>query len=1124
MNLSSKGARRTLAVACSTAVVAAGASFFVAPAYAAKAKATGLTLSGSTSVTSLNLAFKTAGANIDQDATKGVPAVPAADTLAANLEAATYAYHVTNSLSSTASKLALVLDSYSAPTGVTVPTVASGSADVAVTDAALVYGEADAGATAVPNDTWKAVSTNNTSTYYFLEDPTALAQTTNTYITATQPGTYKFHFVDTAASLTGTDDDVVSPTVTMTVLDAFGATGSGSDDWSPTVSVSSSALKLGAPVTASVPLSALTTVDARGSSNGVGMLAQQIKPLVGFQFSASTAMANLDLGGVTLPAAGGAALNATTVAVDGLPTTAGSVAANAVQNWTFASGTNSGTVASNLASDGAGAMSLTVPALGAAIVDNADVHILSGSPYHMVGVAAAADYSTAHNDVTSSAVSVTIPSNRITHAGVVTVTAALDKVGDGGFDQAADVTALSGAPTAEYASNKVSAWKWGPVEVTGSVAAATTSTVKAKTGLSTVSYKATVTAVETGGSVAGQTVYFTVQPGSANDSVSANGTLVSSTASTGQKVYSVTSDSAGVATIAVTSSAATVGKTYTIKANVNGVAATSLVAGETLVSDSNTTVTYEGSQPTTLVDTTPGQGRYPVVGTASVTLTGSIIDQFGAVAQPDASYSQNVKMTIAGADTYVTPVAGKFSYTYTPSTAPLAGATTATKYTYEDATAGIGPFSDSAGAGGLIHWVPNTSAGTVTLTGPADGASSGQTLSAGSGTPTGVAVSGSVVDSGNSAIPFKLVSLSGSEGVLFSTSATGATGLSSTLQVGADASGVFNAYVFYTKAGSATVTAASDGKSDTSTVETTTATDPYKVIVKDALVRPGGTVTISGEVKDAFGNPVENEYVSLSIGSTGLGVLSSSNPKTNSGGVFTSTFSTADATREGEATITAKLRDTLNTENATVMTTNPLPATAWATAGVTVAHGEYTDQATLTVAKAQPTTISAPSSRVGAGRITLTGKAVPGVVVEIYSRPAGSSAAFGWIDSVMSDESNGSWTATEWISASTTYIAKTSTSTSSATTVAVVSKVASVTMTARPLGRGLVKIAVNGSPNVKGTITLYQGSKRVKSWPSNAWGDGGLTVKTTRGKKTFRVVFAPAGYTAGSRTVTVTVR
>jgi len=41
---------------------------------------------------------------------------------------------------------------------------------------------------------------------------------------------------------------------------------------------------------------------------------------------------------------------------------------------------------------------------------------------------------------------------------------------------------------------------------------------------------------------------------------------------------------------------------------------------------------------------------------------------------------------------------------------------------------------------------------------------------------------------------------------------------------------------------------------------------------------------------------------------------------------------------------------------------------------------------------------------------------------------------------------------------------------------------------------------------------------------SNAAGDGTISVKTTKGKKTIKVVFSASGYTAGSTTVMVTVK
>jgi hypothetical protein len=1094
MNLYSKGARRTLiAAACSTAVVAAG-GLAGGSALAASAQTSGLALSGSTSITTLDFGRKIS-ATLAQSAAYTV----GAGVLADNFEAATYAYHVTSTLSSTASKVALVLDSYTAPS-TTSP--ATGSDGTDVTNAALTYAEATAAST-VPDNKWKSITTNNTATNYFLTDPVSQAQVSDTHVSATQPGTYTFHFVDTGASLSGTDDDVVSSTITMTVLDAFAATGGTGDDWAPTVSVSSSALKLGAPLTSTVPLSALSVTDARGSSSGVGTLATKLGALVGFQFAGSTVASNIDLGGITDSVTASTTVNATAAVAGGFTT--------GLNGYTI-TGTN---IPASTTVTYVSGTALTLSQASTGVVST--VYISSASPYHILGTTGALkSYSSAHNTYSSSSVSVTVPANTIVDAATITAGAAIDQAGTGLFVTGVP-TALSTTPTTAYASSGATAWTWGPNAVVGSVKAITTSTVAVKTGTASATYAANVTA---GTPLAGQVVYFTVAPGSTSDSVSANGTLVSSSSSTGQKVYSVTSDATGEADLTVTPSATSATKAYTIKANLNGVAATPS-AGTTLISSGNTTATYAGSTPASVVDATHGADRYPSVGTASVTLAGELQDQFGAVAQPDSTLSQNVKVTVAGVDTYVTPVAGKFSYTYTPSPAPTAGSTTSTLFSYING----GTITDG---GGLIHWVPNTAAGTVTVTAPANGASTGQTMAVGSSPAAGIAVAGTVVDAGSAAIPYKLVTLSGSDGALFSTSSTGSTGLTKTLQVGADSSGVFNGYVFYTKTGTALVTATSDTKSATSTVTTTDPIDPYKVIVKDAFTTPGGTATVSGTVTDAFGNPVPSANVNLSLGTTGLGTLASSTPLTNSGGVFSTTFTTADASSEGSATITAKLYTAVNS-TVTLQTANKTANIGWATGGVTIAHGEYMDQADLEVGKAQRTTISGPSSH-AAGRITLSGKAVPGVIVEIYAKPA-SGGGLDWIDSVESDATTGEWSATESISSSTTFVAKTSSSTSSQLTVLVSgssAKAAIKFVTATAKGNRLVYIAVNGNGDSSTLIRYFSLSGKkwtpFKSMHAASNGARGYTIKSSKGARTFRIAYTTAHGGTAYKNVTVKVK
>lgn len=1105
MSLNTRGTRRALSFACSTVVVAAGASFFATPATAATASTTGLGLSGSTSITTLDFGNKIS-ATLTQDATSGA----GTGVLADNFEAATYAYHVTSALSSSASKLALVLDSYAAPTGSSPATGADGTD---VTNAALIYGEATA-ASSVPANKWKSITTGNTATNYYLTDPVSQAHARDTHVTATQPGTYTFHFVDTGASLAGSDDDVTSNTITMTVLDAFAATVATTDDWAPVLAVNSTAVKLGAPVTATVPLSALSVSDARGTSSGVGTLASKLGALVGFGFKTAdqSSDAARDLGYF---------LVTDSVAVNADPTVdsadadfvAGDVgwtgyATGIVANQTIATITNQGSVELSGNATAAGLTTMFRASTSSYGVDYTGTGLPTVTPL----------YTSANNSVGANSVSVTIPANTVLEATTVTAGAAIDQAGLGTFLKSSTPRALSTNPATAYATSGVTAWYWGPDEVAGSVSADTTSAVTLKTGTATATYSATVdTLTSNSYSVAGQTVYFTVAPGSAADSVSGSGgTLVSSVAATGTKIYSVTTNADGVATLTVTATGTSVGKTYTVKASLNGVDATAS-AGTTLVSTGNTTVTYADVAPSEIVDTSGAANLYPSVTKTSVTLSGKLVDQFGAVSQPGSASAQQATITVGGTAHFVPVTAGLFSYTYTPSSTPSAGSTTAVLLDYGALTQ----------VPATIHWVSATATGGVTVTTPATGATA-QTL-ADHTIPAGNTVSGYVTDVGGSALAYKLVTLSGSDGVYFSTNSSGSAGLAKTLEVGADASGMYSAYAFYTDAGTVTLTATADSKSGTSSVTTDESEDPYKVIIKDAMVVPGGSVVVNGEVKDAFGNMVPSAYVDLSLGSSALGTLSTSNPATNSGGVFSATFNTSDTSSEGTATITAKLRDTWNNAGSALMTANLTPHAGWATGGVTVPAGAYMDQASITVVKAQATTISGPASRVGSGMVTLTGKAIPGVVVEIYSRPAGSSSAFGWIDSVMSDESNGNWSASENITASTTFIAKTSTSTSGTTTVAVVSakptvKKATVTLKVTSLGKGKVKVNVNGAPNMKGTITVYVAGKKVKSFNSNAWGDGTLTVKASKGKKTVKVVFAPKGYTAGSASKVATFK
>jgi hypothetical protein len=100
------------------------------------------------------------------------------------------------------------------------------------------------------------------------------------FVTADRPGTYKFRLVDPGEEA-GTGDDNAAPQITMVVKDINGDTGSAlGDDWKPAV-IAPTYVGVSKALTAKVDLTELTLVDARGTTNGVGLLNTAIADLTG---------------------------------------------------------------------------------------------------------------------------------------------------------------------------------------------------------------------------------------------------------------------------------------------------------------------------------------------------------------------------------------------------------------------------------------------------------------------------------------------------------------------------------------------------------------------------------------------------------------------------------------------------------------------------------------------------------------------------------------------------------------------------------------------------------------------------------------------------------------------------
>lgn len=669
---------------------------------------------------------------------------------------------------------------------------------------------------------------------------------------------------------------------------------------------------------------------------------------------------------------------------------------------------------------------------------------------------------------------------------------------------------ISKTANTTVADNTVATVDEDVTDVVGSVKDDTGTAARAvhvKVGVSDVTYKATVKNA-TPAVVSGATVLFTLTTGTNTPALTADGTLLSSTSTT--KVYTAVSDSSGVATLKVTSGTTTAGTTYTVLASTNGHDSDLLSAA------------YEAVAATTLENTNTAASLIVTPG-SSATLTGKLLDQFGAAYVPSGSDSVQVAVRIPAGSTTVGNAAissGLFSYTYTPTTTPTAGTQTTFDFYYDTTTL---DGTDSA-----INWASTATPSSVTITAPVAATSVTQqkaTITPGAGT----LVTGSVLDASNAALAYKTVTLSGTAGLYFSDVATPTTAttddLATTITVASNGSGVYSGYAFATKAGSATITVTSGSATKTVDVTVTQAADPYAVTASDATVEPGGASVVSGEVHNGFGYPVSGTNVSLSLGATTAATLGATTVTTNSEGVWSTTVTGASG-GSGTATLTASLAG---------QTTNATAHDDWLdNAGLTIANGTYQTTATVTVDPTiNATTLTGPTSQVGAGYAALSGTAKASTPVEVYAKASASSAAYGLVGMVISD-TDGSWNSTQYISTTTTFFAKTAYSTSSPITVTVEAEstptpeASTVTLSAKAVGGGKVYLVGDGGPTGYGVMKFY-------TWTGSSWqyiagvianpnGDYGFYYKTTTGSKTFRCVYIAPDHAAAGANATVTVK
>jgi hypothetical protein len=631
-----------------------------------------------------------------------------------------------------------------------------------------------------------------------------------------------------------------------------------------------------------------------------------------------------------------------------------------------------------------------------------------------------------------------------------------------------------------------------------------------KPGVSTVAYSAT------SGSAATGLAYFTVTPHvnaststltcpATAPTLSADGTFVASYGD-GVKVYSAPFTS-NVATLKVTSSDTTGDCSYyTVDAAANGTTATQRRAD------------YVVLKASALKAINTSTELVAPVGTASVTLKAALTDQLGTQVAPPTSDAQEAAVYVNGTLVSHPAVSGTvFSYTYTPSPAITSPGQTPFQFKYQGTN--ICPnVGDCDSATKNITWTSITPAGTVTLTSPIDGGT--PTLETAGFVNSTYTVSGVVADAGNSPIVNKKVTLSGSEGVYFSTAADGSQPLTKTLDVLTGAGGQLGtAYAFYTKAGAATVTITADGKTSTAkvTVSAATNTAGWAVSANDASGISGSSVALTGKLVDAFGNPVSGVGVALDASPSTLGVLTQPG-NTTADGSFSGSFA-----------------PTLGAKGDIAVTATITPATLsskWAAAGVTVAASKATATAKLTVG---PIVLTGPVSRVGAGIISLQGVSQPNTVVIIKGRTAGSTSGLVDVDTVTAD-AMGKFQSVQYITGTTTFVAEVTTGGTtlySPSIVVAVTKpvvvVAKATVTGTAIGGGKVRFTIHGTPKKAAPVVVYvkSGSKWVKVASGTTASNGTKTltsIKLKAGLKVFKVTYAPKGAKAATKTLPVRVK
>jgi hypothetical protein len=734
----------------------------------------------------------------------------------------------------------------------------------------------------------------------------------------------------------------------------------------------------------------------------------------------------------------------------------------------------------------------------------------NGAGGHAEATATAATY-----DSTNGTVYRTRAAGTLT-AETVTSTLYIDVNGDGDFTIAGgDGVAFGTATSTVFAAadGNVTGLAEAATAVSGSVAEPVANAVQVKPGTTTVTYTATTT--DSSADKSNKPVYFPLTSGAGSPVLTATGTRLGRVSAT-VVLYSALTNSSGVASLTVTSSSTIAGVVYRVDAR-----ATNNQTGTQHVA------TYTAPAASTVYLTNTSSSLIVPAGTA-VTLTGSLKDQYSVLYQPTADEGTTVDCTMGDAplDVYGTLSGGLWSTSYTKSVAATAGTTTSISCAFGAATAATGNITwASTAAAASLSFTSGTLSPTVT---------NAQTDPAAQYTT----MTGQVLDSGGSPVLGKAVAITGSAGVYFSDTnpISASNQLATTITVATNGAGVFTVRGFFTKAGSASVTATSGSATATltGTVPAGAAATVYRVTINGSTGAPGATQNITGQATDGFGNGLAG-VVNLSLGTSTLGSLASTQVTANSSGIFSTTFTPASSTATGTATITATLTDA-GGPPAVALTTNPLADVNWALDGVTIADGSY--QATGAVEIAEPVAetvvLSGPTSRTGAGNITLTGTTTANDVVKVYSKNAGTSDAYGFIGSVTAD-ADGNFSKVVSISTSKTFVASINSDAiySNEVTVRVVAppvtvRRSTVSLRATALGSGRVRLAADGGPTGRGTMKFYRwnghGWAYLIGTRANTRGDATVVGRSPKGYQTFRAVYTAPGRTATGANARIRVR